>query len=123
MLAVDAPGTPGDPVAYTFWGAMKIIIVADALMGVDNVLGVVGAAHGALELVVIGLLISVLIVVFGSTLVLRLVELGFVPGGAVRIIAEGMPGREPLAVRVGHTTFGLRRHEASFIVVTPADPK
>ena len=56
-------------------------------------------------------------------LVLRLVELGFVPGGAVRIIAEGMPGREPLAVRVGHTTFGLRRHEASFIVVAPAGPK
>ncbi len=56
-------------------------------------------------------------------LVLRLVELGFVPGGAVRIVAEGMAGREPLAVRVGHTTFALRRHEASFILVKPADLK
>jgi YjbE family integral membrane protein len=58
----------------TFWGAMKTIIVADALMGVDNVLGVAGAAHGAFDLVVLGLLISIPIVVLGSKLVLRLVE-------------------------------------------------
>jgi len=62
------------PVANTFWGAMKTIIVADALMGVDNVLGVAGAAHGSFDLVVIGLLISVPIVVFGSSVVLKLVE-------------------------------------------------
>ena len=52
-------------------------------------------------------------------LVLRLTEIGFVPGEAVRIVANGVPGREPLAVRLGHTTFALRRHEASFIRVTP----
>lgn len=62
------------PMATTFWGAMKTIMIADALMGVDNVLGVAGAAHGAMDLVVIGLLISVPIVVFGSTMVLKLVE-------------------------------------------------
>ena len=62
------------PHATTFLGAMKTIVVADALMGVDNVLGVAGAAHGAFDLVVIGLLISVPIVVWGSTLVLKLVE-------------------------------------------------
>ena len=60
--------------ATTFWGAMKTIIVADALMGVDNVLGVAGAANGDFTLVVIGLLISIPIVVLGSKLVLRLVE-------------------------------------------------
>lgn len=57
-----------------FWGAMKTIIVADALMGVDNVLGVAGAAQGNFLLVVIGLLISVPIMVWGSTLVLKLVD-------------------------------------------------
>ncbi|MGA8785258.1 MAG: TerC family protein [Polaromonas sp.] len=62
------------PVASTFWGAMKTIVVADALMGIDNVLGVAGAAHGAFDLVIIGLLVSVPIVVFGSTMVLKLVE-------------------------------------------------
>jgi Fe2+ transport system protein FeoA len=51
-------------------------------------------------------------------LVLRLVELGFVPGERVRVVAIGQPGREPVAVRLGGTTFALRRHEASFILVT-----
>ncbi len=60
--------------ATTFWGAMKTIVIADALMGVDNVLGVAGAAQGSFDLVVLGLLISVPIVVFGSAVVLRLVE-------------------------------------------------
>lgn len=60
--------------ANGFWGAMKTIIVADALMGVDNVLGVAGAAQGSFLLVVLGLLISVPIMVWGSTLVLKLVD-------------------------------------------------
>ena len=57
-----------------FWGAMRTIIIADALMGLDNVLGVAGAAHGNFLLVVVGLLISVPIVVWGSTIILKLVE-------------------------------------------------
>jgi YjbE family integral membrane protein len=60
--------------ARSFWGAMRTIVVADAIMGIDNVLGVAGAAHGSFLLVVLGLLISVPIVIWGSTLVLRLVE-------------------------------------------------
>jgi YjbE family integral membrane protein len=74
-LIADTEGKEHDgPVAHTFWGAMKTIVVADALMGVDNVLGVAGAAHGAMDLVILGLLISVPIVVFGSSVVLRLVQ-------------------------------------------------
>ncbi|MFO1218511.1 MAG: TerC family protein [Burkholderiaceae bacterium] len=74
-LIAPAEGTdePGSP-AGSFWGAMRTIVVADALMGIDNVLGVAGAAHGSFELVVIGLLISVPVVVWGSTLVLKLVD-------------------------------------------------
>jgi YjbE family integral membrane protein len=74
LLADEGGGEHDGPSATTFMGAMKTIIVADALMGVDNVLGVAGAAHGAMDLVVIGLLVSVPIVVYGSTVVLRLVE-------------------------------------------------
>lgn len=74
LLADQGSDEHDGPVVSTFWGAMKTIIVADALMGVDNVLGVAGAAHGAFDLVIIGLLISVPIVVFGSTVVLKLVE-------------------------------------------------
>lgn len=70
----DGGDEHGGSGATTFWGAMKTIVIADAVMGIDNVLGVAGAAHGAFDLVVIGLLISIPIVVFGSTLVLKLVE-------------------------------------------------
>lgn len=54
------------------------------------------------------------------TLVLRLLELGFVPGEHVHVVREVRPGRDPLAVRLGHTTFALRRREAAFIQVIPA---
>ena len=74
LLADQGEGDDHGPVASTFWGAMKTIVVADALMGVDNVLGVAGAAHGSFDLVIIGLVVSVPIVVFGSTMVLKLVE-------------------------------------------------
>lgn len=74
LLADQGDKDHDGPVASTFWGAMKTIVVADALMGIDNVLGVAGAAHGSFDLVIIGLLISVPIVVFGSTMVLKLVE-------------------------------------------------
>ena len=52
-------------------------------------------------------------------LVLRLLEIGLLPGEGVRVIAQGFPGGDPLAVRVGHTTFALRRHEASLVRVRP----
>lgn len=54
------------------------------------------------------------------TLVLRLLELGFVPGERVQVIREGRHRRDPIAVRLGHTTFGLRHREAAFIQVIPA---
>jgi len=74
LIADDGGEDEHGPMATTFWGAMKTIVIADALMGVDNVLGVAGAAHGSFDLVVIGLLVSVPIVVFGSSVVLKLVE-------------------------------------------------
>jgi len=53
--------------------------------------------------------------------VLRLLEIGFLPGETVRVIAQGFPGNDPLAVRVGHTTFALRSHEAALIRVRPLE--
>lgn len=54
--------------------AIRTIVVADTVMGLDNVLAVAGAAHGNFLMVVLGLLISVPIVVWGSTLILKLVD-------------------------------------------------
>ncbi|MBI3527653.1 MAG: ferrous iron transport protein A [Betaproteobacteria bacterium] len=53
----------------------------------------------------------------GSDIGLRLLELGFVEGESLRVIAHGYPGREPLAVRIGNTTFALRRFEAEHVLV------
>jgi YjbE family integral membrane protein len=69
------PGAAGGVTpARSLSGAIRTIVVADAVMGMDNVLGVAGAAHGSALLVVLGLAISIPIVVWGSTLVLRWIE-------------------------------------------------
>lgn len=54
--------------------AVMTIVIADMAMGIENVLAVGGAAHGNVLLVIIGLLISVPIIMFGSQLVLKLVD-------------------------------------------------
>src|SRR5262245_16832172 len=75
LLAPEEGAAEGHaPGATTFWGAMRTIVIADAVMGLDNVLAVAGAAHGSYLLVVLGLLISVPIVIWGSTLILKWVE-------------------------------------------------
>jgi len=56
----------------------------------------------------------------GGDMGLRLLELGFVEGEQLRIIAHGFPGREPIAVRIGNTTFALRRFEADHVWVVPS---
>lgn len=56
----------------------------------------------------------------GGDIGLRLQELGFVEGERLRVIAHGYPGREPIAVRIGNTTFALRRFEADHVLVVPA---
>jgi len=93
----EAHGSAG---ATTFWGAMKTIVIADALMGLDNVLAVAGAAHGSFLLVVIGLLISIPIVIWGSQLVLKLVErypgIVYVGAGVLALTAVKMIASEPL---------------------------
>lgn len=52
----------------------------------------------------------------------RLLELGFAPGEAIRVVAESFPSRDPIAVRIGNTTFALRRFEAALVHVSFATP-
>ncbi len=92
----DEHGAP----ATTLAGAMKTIIIADAVMGVDNVLAVAGAAHGSFLLVVLGLLISIPIVVWGSRLVLKLMTrypvIIYLGAGVLAFTAVKMILGEPL---------------------------
>jgi YjbE family integral membrane protein len=61
------------------WGAVKTVIVADFVMSLDNVVAIAGAAetadpHQQLPLVIFGLLVSIPIIVFGSQLVIKLMD-------------------------------------------------
>lgn len=86
--------------AVSMWSAIKTIVIADTVMGLDNVLAVAGAAHGDFLLVVLGLLISVPIVVWGSTIILKWVErfpiIIYIGSGVLAWTASKMIVDEPL---------------------------
>ena len=90
----------GKHASTTFWGAMQTIVIADAVMGLDNVLAVAGASHGSYVLVVLGLLISIPVVIWGSTQILKLVErypsITFLGAGVLAWTAGKMITTEPI---------------------------
>lgn len=106
LLLPGEQGESGAPVkaADSFWRAMRTIVIADAIMGLDNVLAVAGAAHGSFVLVAVGLLISVPIVIGGSSLILRYVErfpaIVYFGSGVLAWTAAKMMIGEPLLEQV-----------------------
>ncbi|WP_040952542.1 TerC family protein [Gorillibacterium massiliense] len=84
----------------SIWGAVGTIVLADAAMGLDNVLAVAGAAHGHFGLVITGLLISIPIVVWGSTLFIKLLErfnwILYIGAGIIAFTAGKMIADEPI---------------------------
>lgn len=60
--------------ASSFWGAMATIVWADAVMGLDNALAIAGAAGGDWLMIIFGLLLSVPIILFGSTVVAKIMD-------------------------------------------------
>lgn len=82
----------------TLIGAIKTIIIADVMMGLDNVLAIAGAAHGHFLLVVIGLLISVPLIVWGSQVILKWMEkfpsLIYIGAGVLAMTAAKMVAAE-----------------------------
>ncbi len=83
----------------TLWKAVKTIVIADLLMGFDNVLAVAGAAQGHMILVALGLFISIPIIVWGSKLILFLLTkypfLIYIGGGLLALTAGKMIIEEP----------------------------
>lgn len=114
LLADSDSGDHEVSAANNFWGAMKTIVVADAVMGLDNVLAVAGAAHGNFLLVVIGLLISIPIVIWGSQLILKYVErypaIVYIGGAVLAWTAAKMILSEPL----------VRDYLAAYPLLSPA---
>ena len=74
LLPADDDGGHEINASVHLLGAIKTIVVADAVMSLDNVIGIAGAAKGHLGLVVFGLIVSVPIIVWGSRFVLTLMD-------------------------------------------------
>ena len=86
--------------AAGFWGAMGTIIWADAVMGLDNALAIAGAAGGNWWLIIFGLLLSVPIILFGSTVVAKIIDRWprtiWIGAGVLVVVALQMIINEPL---------------------------
>jgi len=88
--------------ATTFWGALSTIMVADAVMGIDNALGIAAAAGGNWAFIIFGLLISVPIILFGAGLVSKILEkypdTVFVGSFVLFLVSIQMLIKEPLMI-------------------------
>lgn len=85
---------------YTLGAAIKTIVIADVAMGVDNVLAIAGASEGNIILVVLGLLISIPIIIWGSKLILKLLDkypiILYIGSAVLAFTAAKMMTNEPI---------------------------
>ena len=134
----------------TLMAAIKTIVVADAVMSLDNVIAVAGASHGSMVLVSFGILVSIPIVVWGSKLVLTLMDrfpvvitlgaalLGWIAGGMLltdqatpEALSKGIPyahylfaaAGAVLVVVVGKWLGSRRAPRASVELAAPSNTK
>ncbi len=79
--------------------AIKTILIADLVMSIDNVIAVAAAAQGSMTLLILGLAISIPLVIFGSTLLLHLMErwpvIITIGGGLLGFVAGEMLVTDP----------------------------
>jgi YjbE family integral membrane protein len=73
-LLTDAEETDNINAGDSLIAAVKTIVFADIVMGFDNVLAIAGASHNNITLVILGLLVSVPIIVWGSRIILVLMD-------------------------------------------------
>jgi YjbE family integral membrane protein len=74
LLLPEDEEDDGGPSASNLGAAIRTILIADLVMSLDNVLGVAAAAKGDLVLLIVGLAISIPLIIFGSTIILKLME-------------------------------------------------
>lgn len=74
LLLPEDDGEDGIEASGNLMSAIKTILVADLVMSLDNVIAVAAAAAGSTTLLILGLAISIPLVIFGSTLLLKLME-------------------------------------------------
>ncbi|MDG4656649.1 TerC family protein [Ectobacillus antri] len=99
LLTDDGDDLSNIKAGATLGAAIRTIVFADIVMGFDNILAIAGAANGHIILVVLGLLVSVPIIVWGSKIILTLMErfssLVYVGAGILAYTAGTMMLHEP----------------------------
>lgn len=87
----------------SLWGAVRTIIVADLVMSLDDVVAVAAVAKGSMMLLAIGLVVSVPLVIFGSSLLLHLINrlpvLVVASGALIGYIAGDIAMDDPVVLR------------------------
>jgi YjbE family integral membrane protein len=73
-LLLPEDGDPNIEASDKLWPAIKTILIADLVMSLDNVIAVAAAAGNSYTLLILGLAISIPLVIFGATLLLKLME-------------------------------------------------
>ena len=109
----------------SLWAAVRTIILADALMSLDNVLGIVGVTGNHWGLLIFGMLISVPIIIFGSTIVVKVMNkfpiLMYIGGAILGRAAGGMLATDHyLAEYVSFIAAYPSEVKAALLVVTLA---
>ena len=72
LLSEDDDDEGGEPTQSTMGAAIRTILIADLVMSLDNVIGVAAAAKGSMTLLILGLAIRIPLVVFGSSMMIKL---------------------------------------------------
>ena len=109
LLLPEESEEGGEEAASSFWAAVRTILIADLVMSLDNVIAVAAAAKGSFLLLVIGLAISIPLVVFGSTLLLKVMErfpiIITIGGGLLGFVAGEMAVTDPAIADWVRSTF------------------
>ncbi len=74
LLHEDDEGDEGGSEKAGLWAAIRTILIADLVMSLDNVIAVAAAAKGSMTLLIMGLAISIPLVIFGSQLMIKLMD-------------------------------------------------
>ena len=131
LLLPEGDDDGGDKKHGTLMAAIRTIMIADLVMSLDNVVAVAAAAMGDTTLLVVGLAISIPLVIFGSTLLLKVIErfplivwigaalLGFIAGELLvgDPALQGPVERIDAALGVTHHAFGMMVGVAGALLV------
>jgi YjbE family integral membrane protein len=116
------------------WRAVRIVVVADVIMSLDNVIAVAAAAHGSYLLLGLGLMVSIPLVIAGAALIMALLErfpilvwaggalLGWIGGGLVYDdLGQFLPATGSLTFGLDSGIFGGSGTRGPHVTVEPVD--